>query len=85
MTSAPSQDINREIEAFAQTLNRLRDEVAKVVVGQRYMIDRLVLTLIADGHILIEGLPGLAKTTQVRGLSSCAGCDCGGAATQSRA
>ncbi len=69
MTSAPSQDINREIEAFAQTLNRLRDEVAKVVVGQRYMIDRLVLTLIADGHILIEGLPGLAKTTAVKTLA----------------
>lgn len=69
MTSAPTQDISREIEAFAQTLNRLRDEVAKVVVGQRYMIDRLVLTLIADGHILIEGLPGLAKTTAVKTLA----------------
>ena len=69
MSAAPTQDLNREIEAFAQTLNRLRDEVGKVVVGQRYMIDRLVLTLIADGHILIEGLPGLAKTTAVKTLA----------------
>ena len=47
MTSVPAQDINNEIERFSQTLNRLRDETAKIVVGQRYMIDRLLMALIA--------------------------------------
>jgi MoxR-like ATPase len=69
MTSVPAQDINNEIERFSQTLNRLREEAGKVIVGQRYMIDRLLMALIADGHILIEGLPGLAKTTAVKALS----------------
>ena len=69
MTSVPAQDINNEIERFSQTLNRLREEAGKVVVGQRYMIDRLLMALIADGHILIEGLPGLAKTTAVKTLA----------------
>lgn len=64
------QDLNKEIETHSQMLARLRNEVSKVMVGQEYMIDRIVLALIADGHILIEGIPGLAKTTAVKTVSS---------------
>jgi MoxR-like ATPase len=59
-------DLTREIEKQSVTLRRVRDEVAKVIVGQEYMVDRILMALIADGHILIEGIPGLAKTTAVK-------------------
>ena len=65
-----AQQLAPEIEAQSQLLNRLRQEVAKVIVGQTYMIDRLLLALIADGHILIEGIPGLAKTTAVKTVAA---------------
>jgi MoxR-like ATPase len=68
--SAIAQELAPEIEAQSQRLDRLRREVAKVVVGQTYMIDRLVMALIADGHILIEGIPGLAKTTAVKTVAA---------------
>jgi MoxR-like ATPase len=64
--SVATSELASEIEVHAQRLNRLRDEVATVIVGQRYMIDRLLMALIADGHILIEGIPGLAKTTAIK-------------------
>ncbi len=67
--SAPTEELKSEIEAKSQQLNQLRQEAAKVVVGQTYMIDRLLMGLIADGHILIEGIPGLAKTTAVKTVS----------------
>ena len=62
----PSADLTREIEKQSETLRRVRDEVAKVIVGQEYMVDRILMALVADGHILIEGIPGLAKTTAVK-------------------
>jgi len=48
----------------------VRQEIAKVIVGQAYMVDRLLMALIADGHILIEGIPGLAKTTAVKAVAA---------------
>ncbi len=64
--SVTAQELSSEIEALSHRLTRLRDEVGKVIVGQRYMIDRLLMALIADGHVLIEGIPGLAKTTSIK-------------------
>ena len=49
----------REASAFAY---RLREEIGKVIVGQRYLVERLLIGLLADGHVLLEGVPGLAKT-----------------------
>ncbi len=63
------QELHREVERHVLTTRRLQDAVARVVVGQRYMIDRLLLGLIADGHVLIEGVPGLAKTTAVKAVA----------------
>ena len=59
----------RTVQDTAAMLGRIRDEVAKVVVGQGTLVDRLLLALVADGHVLIEGIPGLAKTTAVKALA----------------
>jgi MoxR-like ATPase len=56
----------REASAFAY---RLREETGNVIVGQRYLIDRLLIGLLANGHVLLEGVPGLAKTTAVKTLA----------------
>ncbi len=50
----------------SQFLARLRDEINQVVVGQRQLVDRMLIALLADGHILLEGVPGLAKTLMVK-------------------
>jgi MoxR-like ATPase len=63
------QTIGREIEKHAQNLARLTEEVGRIIIGQRAMIDRLLIGLLADGHLLVEGVPGLAKTTAVKTLS----------------
>lgn len=52
-----------------ETLNKVRQEIAKVVVGQEDLIERLLLALICNGHVLIEGIPGLAKTLTVNSLA----------------
>ncbi len=51
-------------------IKRLKQEIAKAVVGQETMIDNLLIGLFSEGHILVEGVPGLAKTTTVKALSS---------------
>jgi MoxR-like ATPase len=56
-------------------IDDLLEEVGRVVVGQRYMIERLLIGLLADGHVLLEGVPGLAKTLTVRALSDAIGTD----------
>ena len=67
--SSALADLAKEVAAQAPFIRGLQEEVSKVVVGQRYMLDRLVLALIADGHILIEGIPGLAKTTAIKAVA----------------
>jgi len=61
--------ISEEIKKESVIINLLREEVAKVIVGQKYMIDRLLIALLADGHVLLEGVPGLAKTLAIKTLS----------------
>ncbi|MFT5661187.1 MAG: MoxR-like ATPase [Sulfurimonas sp.] len=56
-------------------IQEIKTEVAKVVVGQDKMIDGLLIALLCDGHILIEGVPGLAKTTTVNALAASLGLD----------
>ena len=68
MTAALAE-LAKEVAHHAPFIRTLQDEVGKVIVGQRYMIDRLLLALIADGHILLEGIPGLAKTTAVKAVA----------------
>jgi MoxR-like ATPase len=60
----------RRVERAGETLVRVRDEVGRAVVGQRAMVDRLLIGLLTGGHVLLEGLPGLAKTLAVSSLAS---------------
>ncbi len=57
------------------TINRIRQEVHKVVVGQEKMVESLLVGLICQGHILLEGVPGLAKTTTINALAKSLGLD----------
>lgn len=59
----------QRIAEFAPRLQALRAELHKAVVGQEQMIDRLLVGLLCDGHLLLEGVPGLAKTTAVKSLA----------------
>ena len=63
------RDINEKVKKEHEQIERLFHEIGKVIVGQRYLIERLLIGLLADGHILIEGVPGLAKTMSVRTLA----------------
>lgn len=63
------------IKTTNQKFRKARDEIGKVIVGQKEMLDRLFVALLADGHILLEGLPGLAKTLAVNSLAKVIQCD----------
>src|SRR5215467_13794906 len=65
------QEFGREVQTLRAGLDPLYRELEKVIVGQRAMIDRLLLGLLTGGHILLEGVPGLAKTLAVRTLAGC--------------
>jgi MoxR-like ATPase len=61
--------LNRDVEREALTLKRIEAELRKVIVGQDDLLDRLLVALLARGHALIEGVPGLAKTLAVKTLA----------------
>ncbi len=61
--------INEKIQHAALFVDRLRSELSKVVVGQTYMVDRLLIGLLSNGHVLLEGVPGLAKTLTIKSLA----------------
>ncbi len=65
----PLEELNEQIEAKHLVVNRIREEIGKVLVGQRDLIDGLLMGLFTRGHILIEGVPGLAKTSAVKALA----------------
>ena len=64
------QLIQERVREHSSFVDRIRSEVARVVVGQSYMVDRLLIGLLSNGHVLLEGVPGLAKTLTVRTLAS---------------
>ncbi len=68
------EQVRRNVEQQAQFVNRLRHQVAQVIVGQQYLLDRLLVGLLANGHVLIEGVPGLAKTTAVNTMARAMDC-----------
>ena len=61
--------INEKVKEASSFLKELVTEIEKVIVGQKYLIDRLLVGLLANGHVLLEGVPGLAKTLSVKTLS----------------
>jgi len=68
-TDRDIQAVTEKIQKESQPVNRLRDEIHKVIVGQEHLVNRLIMSLLVDGHILLEGLPGLAKTMSISTLS----------------
>jgi MoxR-like ATPase len=62
--------LNEKIQQESSFVDLLLMEMSKVIVGQKYMVERLLIGLLADGHILLEGVPGLAKTLTISTLSA---------------
>jgi len=63
------QQITKKVEEKSRYVKKLTDEIGKIMVGQQYLIERLLIGILANGHILVEGVPGLAKTTAVKTLA----------------
>lgn len=64
------QETTRRVEKESVVLRQIMAEVEKVVVGQKYLLERMLIGLLCDGHLLLEGVPGLAKTTAVKTLAA---------------
>jgi MoxR-like ATPase len=61
--------VNEKVLRQSEWITSLRAEIGKVIIGQQYLVDRLIVGLLANGHVLLEGVPGLAKTLSVRTLA----------------
>jgi len=71
-TSGSEMRASREsVNENSTWIRPLRDEMGRVIVGQRHLLDRLLIALLTDGHVLLEGVPGLAKTLALKSLASC--------------
>ena len=68
-TTLDIRAINEKIERESAFIDLLTMEMNKVIVGQKHMIERLLIGLLGQGHILLEGVPGLAKTLAINTLS----------------
>ncbi|GAG22102.1 unnamed protein product, partial [marine sediment metagenome] len=71
--SAADADDVTSVERLRRAYDVIRGELAKVIVGQEEVIDQLLIALFARGHIILEGVPGLAKTLMISGLARCLG------------
>jgi MoxR-like ATPase len=72
--SVSVEAVRRNVEQQARFVGRLRQQIGQVIVGQQYLMDRLLVGLLANGHVLIEGVPGLAKTTAVNTMARAMDC-----------
>ncbi len=63
--------LTEQANIYSKKINSVLEEVQKVIVGQEDILNKLMICLIADGHVLLEGVPGLAKTLMIRTLSEC--------------
>lgn len=65
------RELNERIQRESAFVDLLKTEMDKVIVGQNHMMDRLLIGLLSNGHILLEGVPGLAKTLAINTLAKC--------------
>jgi MoxR-like ATPase len=63
--------INEEVKNASTFVQPLLGEMSKVVIGQKILVERLIIGLLANGHVLLEGVPGLAKTLSIKSLAQC--------------
>jgi len=64
------QALNERVERESQFVPLLQKSIQRVIIGQRYLVDRLLIGILCDGHVMIEGVPGLAKTLSVKTLAA---------------
>ncbi|WMW25170.1 MoxR family ATPase [Methanolobus sediminis] len=69
------QKLNEKATSYAEQIEKLRKEIKNTIIGQEEIIDSLLIALMSQGHVLLEGVPGLAKTLMVRTISECLECD----------
>ena len=65
-----SNTLDEQVQAAFAWIRALREEIGQIIVGQEQLVDRLLVGLLANGHVLLEGVPGLAKTMSVRSLAA---------------
>jgi MoxR-like ATPase len=73
-SQTPGSDMRASREDIAENstwINPLREQMGRVIVGQKHLLDRLLIALLTNGHVLLEGVPGLAKTLALKSLASC--------------
>src|ERR1700734_4100302 len=73
-SQTPGSELRASREIVAETsswINPLREEMGRVIVGQKHLLDRLLIALLTNGHVLLEGVPGLAKTLALKSLANC--------------
>lgn len=68
-TAEDIKQLNERISQAGQFTDKLREEIRHVIVGQSHMLDRLLIGLLSNGHVLLEGVPGLAKTLTIKSLA----------------
>ena len=68
-TAEDIRQLNDRIQTAAAFVDRLESEIGKIIVGQHHMISRLLIGLLSNGHVLLEGVPGLAKTLSIKSLA----------------
>lgn len=68
------EQLNEQAKTYQTKLDVLKQEIEKIIVGQEDIIEKLILSLIVRGHVLLEGVPGLAKTLMIQTLSECIDC-----------
>src|SRR6266576_1979989 len=68
-TAEDIRQLNERISHSGQFVDRIRNEIGHVIVGQSHMLDRLLIGLLSNGHVLLEGVPGLAKTLTIKSLA----------------
>jgi len=66
--------LKQQIEQQSDLVSHLQTEMASVIIGQRHLIDSLIIAVLADGHVLLEGMPGLAKTLTIKTLATFINC-----------
>ena len=69
-TAAQIEALNEKVQAANIFVQQIKNEIGQVIIGQQRMLDRLLIGLLSNGHILLEGVPGLAKTLSIKSLAS---------------
>ena len=69
-TAEDIRQLNEKISYAGQFTDKLKEEIGHVIIGQSYMLDRLLIGLLSNGHVLLEGVPGLAKTLAIKSMST---------------